>query len=102
MRGYPMRKLQTTARALCASAILATAAIGAANAAGKQAWLNIDLPDADGTTAMDAGMNAHNTIAGFYSKTDGTWTGFLRKSNGTLTTFLPIDGGHTVVTGINA
>jgi len=47
-------------------------------------------------------MNAHNTIAGFYSKTDGTWTGFLRKSDGTLATFLPIDGGHTVVTGINA
>jgi len=49
-----MRKFQTTVRALCAGAILATAATGTASAAGKQAWLDIALPDADGTSAMDA------------------------------------------------
>ena len=98
-----MLKLQTTIRALCAGAILATAAADAAYAESQQAWLELVLPDSNGQFAGTGGMNSSNTITGYYSKTDGSWAGFVRTADGTVTTFVP-DGGAsgTVTTSINA
>lgn len=75
--------------------------LAAARGAQAQAWLTIDLPETTGQIAQVGGISAHNTIAGFYWRNDGTKPGFVRTSDGTITTFVPVDGAQTIVTGIN-
>lgn len=75
--------------------------LAAASGAHAQAWLTIDLPGSTGQIAQVGGISAHNTIAGFYWRNDGTKPGFVRTSDGKVTTFVPVDGAQTIVTGIN-